>query len=321
LRSVTVTIRELISSSYQDFSLRWRVDCELRLVVRVETVNHREMRLFWFLGSAVLLGFVACREALTADTLPARGDQAGVKSAVKAASASPAITNSAATKGEASAADPAAPSSVAPGKGQYRLLGILDPDRDRIVAFALKVPSDWRTKQEFYRKWEGAVGLPQIAITLSAPDGRSQIVYFPSTQYLYSEGPMTSNLRAQKRSFGIPEQSSPNELAPLPPVAYLRQIFLPTLEQNGMALKEIGNEQTAPQTRGENGQVLTRGSIDGTLPNGNRARVECRISHSSRQLGTDTYHTWSVVPSVTQTSTANLEAIMSTPGSRRTPSW
>lgn len=200
------------------------------------------------------------------------------------------------------------PSTGAPAR-PYRLLGILDPDRDRMVAFAMKVPSDWKAHQEFYRKWEGAVGLPQISITLNSPDGRSQIVYFPATQYIYSEGPLTQNLRAQKSALGIPTQASPNELAPMPPVAYLRQVFLPTLAQNGVILKDLGNEQTAPQTRGENGQIQSRGSIDGTLPNGNRARVECRISQSSRQLGTDTYHSWSTVPSITQTSAGDLESI------------
>lgn len=202
-----------------------------------------------------------------------------------------------------------APSPAPAATSPYRLLGILDPDRERMVAFAMKIPNDWRAKQEFHRKWEGAVGLPQIAITLNAPDGRSQIVYFPSTQHLYSEGPMSTSLRAQKRSFGLPEEASPNELAPMPPVQYLRRMFLPTLAQNGMTLRDLGNEQTAPQKRGENGQVELRGSIDGTLPNGNRARIEARISQSSRQLGTDMYHTWSVVPSITQTSTGDLEAV------------
>jgi len=190
----------------------------------------------------------------------------------------------------------------------YRLLGILDPDRERMVAFALKVPGDWRAQQSFVRRWEGAVGNPQIFITLRAPDGRSQIVYFPSTQYLYSEGPMTENLRAQKRSFGMPVQAGPNELAPMAPVAYLRKVFLTTLAQNGVTLRDIGNEQTAPQKRGENGMTEQRGSLDGTLTNGHRMRVEVRISHSSRYLGSDLWHTWSAVPSITQTA-GDLEAV------------
>lgn len=242
------------------------------------------MRFHCLLGSAIALMPIACGEAPKVAT---------------------AAADKATPKTTAVIAPPSAPARTQP----YRLLGVLDPERERMVAFALKVPTDWRAKQEFQRKWEGAVGLPQISLTLRAPDGRSQIVYFPSTQYLYSQGPMSSNLRAQKRSFGLPEQASPNELAPMPPVEYLRKVFLPTLEQNGMTLRDLGNEQTMPQTPGENGQIQSRGSIDGTLANGNRARLEARISQSSQQLGSDTYYTWSVVPSITQTSTGDLEAI------------
>lgn len=268
------------------------------------------MRFLCFLGSAIALTFVACSESSTADAHAADGNQAATRPASgKDSGDPPTVATAAAAKVAPETPTVSAPPSTPARTSPYRLLGILDPDRERMVAFALKVPSDWRAKQEFHRKWEGAVGLPQIGLTLSAPDGRSQIVYFPSTQYLYSEGPMSSNLRAQKRSFGLPEQASPNELAPMPPVGYLRQVFLPTLEQNGMTLRDLGNEQTAPQTRGENGQTQSRGSIDGTLPNGHRARIEARISQSSRQIGTDTYHTWSVVPSITQTSTGDLEAI------------
>lgn len=183
----------------------------------------------------------------------------------------------------------------------YRLLGVLDPDRDRMVAFALKVPSDWRAQQEFHRRWDGAVGIPQVSITLNSPDGRSQIVYFPSTQYIYSEGPLSNNLRAQKRSLGMPLQSSPNELPPMPPVAYIKEVLLPTLARSGVTLRDLGNELTAPDAPREEGQVESRGSIDATLPNGNRARIECRIVYASRQIETDRYHSWSVVPSITQT--------------------
>lgn len=245
---------------------------------------------------------LAAGELSTGAAPPAGGKQDATKARSEVA-----ITPLTAAETKAPAVD-GSPLATAPAK-PYRLLGILDPDRNQMVAFALKVPSDWKAKQEFHRKWEGAVGLPQIGITLSAPDGRSQIVYFPSTQYLYSEGPMTSNLRAQRRSFGMSEQTSPNELAPMPPVSYLRQVLLPILAQNGITLREVGNEQTAPQARGENGQMQSRGSIDGTLPNGNRARIEVRISQSSQQLGTDTYHTWSVVPSITQASSGDIETV------------
>ncbi len=251
------------------------------------------MRLPTFFTSILALNLVSCSES-------ASGEAGG------SASKTSGPTNAAAIK--AAQAQNKSASSTA-RTNAYRLLGILDPDRERMVAFALKIPSDWRAKQEFHRKWEGAVGLPQIGITLSSPDDRSQIVYFPATQYLYSEGPLTSNLRAQKRSFGLPTQTMPNELAPMSPVAYIRQVLLTNFAQSGVVLRDLGNEQTAEQTRGENGQIQSRGSVDATLSNGNRARIECRISQSSRQLGTDMYHTWSVVPSITQTKMGDLEAI------------
>lgn len=259
------------------------------------------------LSFLLVCSLVACIESSAADTHSPDPIQASASSAPNKVAARP--TDPKPISQSISPAVAPSPGPRSTRANPYRLLGILDPDRDRMVAFALKIPSDWRAKQEFHRKWEGAVGLPQIGITLSAPDGRSQIVYFPSTQYLFSEGPMTANLRAQKRSLGLPEQASPNELAPMPPVQYLRQVFLPTLAQSGMSLRDLGNEQTAPQTRSSNGQIQSRGSIDATLPNGTRARFEVRIAQSSQQLGTDTYHSWSVVSSITQTSAGDLEAI------------
>ncbi len=195
-----------------------------------------------------------------------------------------------------------------PSAGPYRILGILDPDRDQMVAFALKVPRDWQAKQSFKRQWQGAVAQEKIYLSFRSPDGNSQIEYLPAAQYTWSEGPLTNQLRAQKQAMGIPIQTTPNELQPMPPVPYIRQMFLSYLAQNNAALSDIGNEQTAPQQRDENGQVKMRGSVDGTLPNGHKARVECRINVGSQKLGSDTYYRWTVIPSITQTS-GDLEAI------------
>jgi len=191
-------------------------------------------------------------------------------------------------------------SSNAPVK-PYRLYAILDPDRERMVAFAFKIPSDWRAQQSFHRIWDGAVGQPQVFVTLQSPDQRSQIVYFPTTQYLFSEGPMTDNLRAQKLSLGLPVSAGPNERAPMAPVEFLRSVFLPRLAEHGVVLTDLRNEQTAPRTSKPNGATERRGSIDGTLPGGVRARVEVRINHSTRQLGSDLWHSWSALASVSQT--------------------
>src|SRR5215217_7561902 len=103
------------------------------------------MRLRSLFGSLIPLLVVACIKRSEAS--PVTGEPLPV-------AAKPATTEAPA---------PSAPRSALVGK-PYRLLAILDPDRERMVAFALKIPSDWRAQQEFYRKWEGAVGLPQISI-------------------------------------------------------------------------------------------------------------------------------------------------------------
>jgi len=253
------------------------------LVLRLATAMDRLMRLIPLLAPMIALVCVDCGNAQTGE----------------------AARNPLAKGAPGASVPPFTQASPSP----YRVLGILDPDREQMAAFAFKVPSDWRAQQAFYRKWSGAVATPQISVTLTAPEGRSQIVFFPSTQYLFGEGPLSNGLRAQKRAMGMPEQNSPDELPPMSPLDYLQRIFLPQLAQNGVNLREVGNPQNAPQTRGENGQTQLRGSVDGMLANGNRARIECRISVFSRQMGSDIYHNWNAIPSITQTATGDLEAI------------
>ena len=185
--------------------------------------------------------------------------------------------------------------------GAYRLLGVLDPEMENMVAFALKVPRGWPVEQSFKRRWEGAIPHNEVYLSLRAPDGRAQIEYLPARSYVYSEGPMSENLRAQAQSMGMSGRMADNELAPMPAVAYVRQVLLPQLARNGFVLRDPGNEQEAPQERGNNQQVKSRGSVDGVLPNGHRARVECRISVSTQQANGDTYYSWSAIPSITQT--------------------
>ncbi|MDQ3200252.1 MAG: hypothetical protein M3Q46_13900, partial [Verrucomicrobiota bacterium] len=150
-----------------------------------------------------------------------------------------------------------------PSAAPYRILGVLDPDRDQMVAFALKVPRDWQVQQSFKRRWEGAVAQNKIYVSFRSPDGNSQIEYFPAAAYVYAEGPQSNRLRAQLRARGIPV--APNEVQPMPPVAYIKQLFLSYLAQNNMALSNLGNEQDAPRQRGNDGQIKLRGSVDGTL--------------------------------------------------------
>lgn len=258
-------------------------------------------------GLALALGLLACNGQPDAKqtTGGLAADLTTGTNAVPAAEEDPADLPDSATS------PPPAPVQTAsqpPADGPYQLLGVLDPDMDNMVAFALKVPRAWQVKQSFHRRWEGAMPYSQIYLGLTAPDGRAQIEYLPANTYVYSDGPMTQQLRQQKRELGMSTQMADNELAPMPAVTYVKQVLLPQLARNGLTLRDVGNEQEAPEKRGgENQQVESRGSVDGVLPNGNRARVECRITLQSQQGNGDTYYSWNAIPSITQ-STGDLAA-------------
>jgi hypothetical protein len=201
---------------------------------------------------------------------------------------------------------PAASGSAAAAvEATHRVAGIVDPTRDGMVAFALKVPVGWKMTQSFTRTWEGAVSTPQVHLTLAAPDGSAHIEYRPIRVHTWSEGPMTEQLRAQKRSWGMDPRMSENELAPTSGSAYARDVMLPILAQEGSTITNVRNPQDAPEER-TGSEVKRRGSIDGTLPDGQQVRVETRLRLMMQQGGSDTYITWGAVPSITRT-TGDLE--------------
>jgi hypothetical protein len=78
------------------------------------------------------------------------------------------------------AATPSSPAAT------HRLLGILDPERDNMVAFALKVPIGWEATQSFTR----------VLLRLRPPDGAAQIEYRPIITHSWSEGPIVRPLLA-----------------------------------------------------------------------------------------------------------------------------
>ena len=147
----------------------------------------------------------------------------------------------------------------------------------------------------------------KVNISLRSPDGNSQIEYLPSAQYLSSGAADRQPAQSETPRWFTAANEQNNELPPMQPVAYLKQNMLPYLARNGSSLTDIGNERTASEQQDKNGQITRRGSVDGTLPNGHKARVECRMFINSRQINGDTYYSWSVVPSITQTA-GDLEA-------------
>ena len=197
---------------------------------------------------------------------------------------------------------------------QYRLLGILDPDFNNMVAFALKVPRGWQVNQSFKRQWDGQVPTSQVYVSFRSPDGAQRVDYLPLSNFVYSDGPMARSLREQKQAMGMTDtRMAPNELAPISALAYLKRYFLPQLAQNGMALRNVGNErETAPTPvpaqPGGAPSTKSSASVDGVLPNGNKARIEIRMNAAQMNNNGEVFYSWTVVPSITQTSADNLAA-------------
>ena len=200
-------------------------------------------------------------------------------------------------------ADPSnAPAQGTPPKqGPYRVLGVYDPGL-QVVAWAMKVPRDWLVQQSYERQWNGALPTDKVYLSLRSPDGTQQIEYLPRIAYNYSDGPMQQQLRAQMQNMGMQPPQNPGELAPMPALAYLRQVLLPQLAQQGLPLRSLGNErQTSPRATDPQ-TTKSKASVDGVLPNGRKVRVECRLAIHVMRRGSDTYYGWGVLPSITQTS-------------------
>jgi hypothetical protein len=118
---------------------------------------------------------------------------------------------------------------------------------------------------------------------------------------------MTQQLRAQKQQFGMDPRMAANELEPMPASAYCGQQIVPRLADQGLSIGSLHGAQDAAEERSSPQQVKRRGSVDGTLADGTKARVECRMWLDTQQAGQDTYVSWRVVPSITR-ARGDLEA-------------
>ncbi|RTQ49527.1 hypothetical protein EJV47_11920 [Hymenobacter gummosus] len=222
-----------------------------------------------------------------------------------AASAGPAAASAAPATPVNAMQSPETQNPALPPDQQYRLLGVIDPDMNNVVAFALKVPRDWKVQQSFKRKWAGAIPTPQVYLSFRSPDGSQQIEYLPTDDYTYADGPMAQNMRMQMQSMGIP--SPANDRPPMPALAYIKQVLLPRLAQRGLTLRNLTNETALPSEKAPNQVVKSGAYVDGELGNGRRARVACRMHQQTMQANGETYYAWTVVPSITQTN-ADLAA-------------
>lgn len=202
--------------------------------------------------------------------------------------------------------DPANPASApsqgtSPKQGAYRLLGVYDPGL-QAVAWAMKVPRDWRVQQSYERQWNGALPTDKVYLSFRSPDGQQQLEYLHRLNYTYADGPTQQQLRAQMQQMGMPPTPNPGELAPMPALAYLQRVLLPQLAQQGLPLRNPSNERQTPPKALSPQATESKASVDGMLLNGRKVRVECRIAVNVMRQGNDTYYGWGAVPSITQIS-------------------
>jgi hypothetical protein len=256
------------------------------------------MRLLTYSLLVLASCLAACESASTVASSPAQTGQPAQAAGNETAEAA---AGSDVRRPSQPAANQPVAAQPTPRQGQYRLLGILDPSLNNMVAFALKVPRDWQVKQSFERQWKGNMPSNKVYLSFRSPDGSQQIEYLPALEYGYSDGPTAQSLRANAQAMGI-NQLSDNELAPMPALTYLREYLLPQLAQKGLALRSMSNEREALAKQGADQQIKSSASVDGVLSNGHKARIECRLSLSTIKLGEDISYGWVAVPSITQTS-------------------
>ena len=260
------------------------------------------MRIFSLFGLALTVGLMACDNAASDIDSDAKSTRQTAKQMQH-----PNNGDEAPTADQASASTPPPPKT-----GQYRLLGIVDPDLNNMVVFALKVPRDWQATQWFRRQWEGSTPHRQIYVGFRSPDGAQQVEYLPARDYLLTDGPMAQQNRQMKQQMGMSDQPSPSEMAPVPALTYLKRFVLPQLAQQGLGLRSLGNEREIaphPGRTTSNGPPPTESSasVDGVLANGRQVRLEVRLFVARGRIGDDTYVGWSAIPSITQT-TGDLAA-------------
>ncbi len=221
-------------------------------------------------------------------------------SAATACEGQPATT----TRARAAAPRPATPANrpAARPTGGYEVHGITDPGINNLVAFAIKVPRGWKMQQSFTRQWSGAVPVNQIYLHLLAPGGSQEIEFFPERHYYFSDGPTARSLRQSSAAMGFATPTAPNEIAPMPPLQYIKQVLLPQMAQAGAHFQATG-EHASPQLPGQQGQTSATAYVDGHLPNGRQVRVECTTQYLNSNMNGDIFYQWIAYPSVTQATT------------------
>ena len=181
----------------------------------------------------------------------------------------------------------------------YELHGILDPGMNNMVAFALQTPTAWKMQQSFTRAWNGSTPINQVYIKIVSPDQSSFIEFIPSTPYYYADGPTTRSLRQTAASYGMQQRNNPGEMSPIPPLEYLKKVFIPQLAQRGLQLQVTGEKAFPAKQLSVTKQNYTA-YVDGRAA-GKNVRIDCMLHLNTTNLNGEVYYNWEVYPSVIMT--------------------
>ncbi|MFN8284912.1 MAG: hypothetical protein U0U67_16940 [Chitinophagales bacterium] len=182
--------------------------------------------------------------------------------------------------------------------GAYQGYEVKDPGIQNMSAILIQIPNGWQAQNSFTRIWNGSTPINQVDIKAVSPDNSSSVEILPYSPYFYADGPTTRSLRETSRSMGMEQKLQPFELPPMDALAYIKQVVLPRLQQNGISL-QVTNEQNLGEQNQFKGQPGSRHAyVDGRTQDGRNMRVECGIQLTASNMNGETYYNWSAFPAV-----------------------
>ncbi len=180
----------------------------------------------------------------------------------------------------------------------YQGYEIKDPGIQNMSAILLQLPTGWQAQNSFTRIWNGSTPINQVYVKAVSADNNNSVEILPYSPYFYADGPTTRSLRETSRSMGMQQKLQPFEMPPMDALAYVKQVVLPRLQQNGINF-QISNEQNLGEQNQFKGQPASRHAyVDGRTQDGKNMRVECGIQMTASNMNGETYYNWSAFPAI-----------------------
>ena len=206
----------------------------------------------------------------------------------EAATSTANLAGAAADTAEAPTTSPAAallPAATPPPATppRYDVRGIFDPGMGGIIAAAFKVPHGWQVQQSFKRDWINNYPVEQVYVGFFSPDGHQSFEGLPTLHYSYYTTPQGRQMvEGLERMSG---HHDPSQLAPLLPLAYLKQVLLPMLAQKAKLHPRVVAEHQDPMKELQPSVQGATGYFDCVLPNGRKLRVQTQITVAQLPTG------------------------------------